>query len=381
MRNFNIIKQLLKHTHVNIEVFAVASKDSDPEAMAKKFESQVNARCHVVSQPSFPISTFRSIFINRVPPFMDAYQASGIGEIFRKACEASLPDIVHIEQPHAYYCIKPHIQWLKEQGVKIVFDCHNIEFRLLEDSLRLHSLPKKIVGKLLIPSLKRMEIEATKNADVVLVCSTADANFFKQYNAKTYIIPNGVDCSQFEHPSKSRSLTPTLIFMGGVGYPPNGDALKFYLKSIHAKIKEQIPNIKLLAIGADKKWLTSIGIDDPSIDPLGFVDDTRPYLATATIGICPIRYGSGTRIKIMTYMAADLPVVSTQKGAEGVAYTDGHDILMADEPENFATAILKLLNDSPYREKIARNGKKFILQNYDWDIIGKDLDLALQAAL
>jgi glycosyltransferase involved in cell wall biosynthesis len=372
IRNYNLIKQLIKQTDVEVEVFCISP--NDPENARKNFESKINAVCHAV--PAHPRSmdvVMRAFFLEQVPPFFEIFKSSGVGDVFRAACERSLPDIVQIEQLQAYYCIRPHILWLKSRGVKIVLDCHNVEFQSFDDSLEIFSLSKKLTGKLLVSHFKKLEIEATQRADLIFACSKVDADFFKQYNPKTYIIPNGVDCSEFQLFQKDQNSTPNLIFMGSVGYPPNGDAMQFYLDAIHPMVKEQISSIQLLAIGADKDWLDSIGVSDPSINPLGFVDDVRPYLARAMIGICPVRYGSGTRIKIMTYMAAGLPVVSTSKGAEGVTYINGRDIIITDDPQEFAKAILKLLADAPYRDSIAHNGREFILQNYDWNVIGRSL--------
>lgn len=372
IRNYNLIKQLIKQGKTDVEVFCISSKD--PESAQKEFESKVNAQCHIVSnQGSSLIGIITALFWDRVPPFMAKYKLTALGDTFREACEKSLPDVIHIEQLQSYYCIRPYISWLKKHNVKIVFDCHNIEFQSFDDSLEIFSLPKRLLGKFLVPGMKKMEIEAAGYADAVLACSASDANFFKQYNSKTYVVPNGVDCSEFQPLSKDQSQSSNLIFMGSVEYPPNGDAVQFYLSAIHPKVKEQAPNTKLLAIGTDRDWLDTIELNDESVEPLGFVEDVRPYLQKATIGICPIRYGSGTRIKIMTYMAAGLPVVSTSKGAEGVTYTNGHDIIITDDSEAFAQSIIKLLNDQPYRNEIARNGREFILQNYDWNIIGKDL--------
>lgn len=372
IRNYNLIKQWVKQTPAQVEVFCIAP--GDPEAASRRFASQVSALCHAVpSSPRSPRTMMRAMFMKRVPPFMDDFNASGLGDMFRKACEESLPDIVQIEQIHAYYCVRPHIAWLKSQGVKIIFDCHNIEFQSFEDSLGLFSLSKKLMGKFLVPHLKYLEIEATRYADLIFACSESDAAFFRNYNPMTHVIPNGVDCSEFRPDQKDQNGNLNLIFMGAVQYPPNGDAMKFYLDSIHPKVKQQTPNIKLLAIGTGREWLNGLAVNDESVEPLGFVDDVRPYLQKATIGICPIRYGSGTRIKIMTYMAAGLPVVSTSKGAEGVTYVNGRDIIITDDPKEFAEAILRLLHNKAYRDEIARNGWKFISEHYDWNVIGKKL--------
>jgi len=373
IRNYNLLRQLAKQKNTDTEVFSISPRDI--KADTKKFESRMKARIHIAAEyKRTPITALRAIVMHGVPPYMDVFESIGIGKMFRKACEASMPDIVQIEQLDAYYCIRPHIPWLKRNGVNIVFDCHNVEHQAFKDSLDLFSLSKKVVGTFLVPSLERMEIEAATQADAIFACSAHDVDFFKTYNPKTYLVPNGV-----EHPLSdpiAKKDLPLILFIGGVGYPPNGDGLEFYLTSVHPFIRTAIPHVQLLAIGATPEWLASKGIHDATVKPLGFVGAIQPYLDQAIVGICPIRYGSGTRIKIMTYMAAGLPVVSTVKGAEGVMYTNGHDIILADDPKEFADAVVKFLSDRTYRDKIAKNGRNFILKHYDWDVIGETLNRA-----
>lgn len=366
IRNFYLLQQWVNTKDVTVETFCISTRGIVKDK--EKLESQLNIKVHLVKESKrTPLRLIQSIIWDRIPPFMNDFEASGLGDIFRKRCEEVLPTVVHLEQIHAYYAIKKHIPWLKSKGVKIILDCHNIEFQAFDDSLNIFSLSKKIVGKLLTSNLKKLEIEGTCQSDAILACSSFDSEFFKKYNKNTHIIPNGVDVAYFEQ--TRNHFDPVLIFMGGVGYPPNEDAIKFYITEIHPLVKKAIPHIKFLAIGTEQKWLKERGLDDSSIEALGFVDDVRPYLNQASVGICPIRYGSGTRLKILTYMAAFLPVVSTQKGAEGVNYTQGWDILMQDDPALFAKEIIKLIHSEGVSKKTAQNGHDFVLKNYDWNLI------------
>ena len=370
IRNRNLIKQLIKRADVSVEVFCIDSEKK--QVVYEDAGSDLGVTLHVIPGKSVTLlQTARAIMWGRVMPTMESFKDSGLGTVFRKRCEESLPEVVQIEQLQAYYCIRPHIPWLKERGVKIIFDCHNVESMLFQESLGIFSFPKKLVGVFLVPNLKKMEIEAAMLADTVLACSESDAHFFKMHNAHTRIVPNGVDCSEFEN--ITRGSTPTLIFIGGSAYPPNADAVEFYLSNMHQNIKSRVPDIRLLIVGVDTAWLDARGIHDPSVQALGHVPDIRPNLQEAAVALCPLRYGSGTRIKILTYMAAGLPVVSTSKGAEGVGYVVGDTILVSDTPEEFAENVLKLLSDTAYADAVAQRGRNFVLRQHDWNVIGKDI--------
>jgi polysaccharide biosynthesis protein PslH len=371
IRNFNLVKQLSKSSALDISVFCIGTGNID--SVKEELEMQLPVRAYVVPKKKGTLFiALRSIIFKRVFPFLEEHRMSGLGNVFRNVCESSLPDVVHIEHLIGYYCVEPHLQWLKSRGVKIIFDAHNVESHLLESSLIILPLFKRIAGQLFLSAYTRYEINAIKSSDLVTACSDADADFFRTFNKNVFVIPNGVDSVMFI-PSKTQEKN-TLLFMGGVAYPPNGDALSFYLKEIHPLVKDMFPQIKLVAIGATSQWAKKINLtDDPSVTLLGFVEDIRPYLAVANIGICPVRYGSGTRLKILTYMSAGLPIVSTTKGAEGIKYEENTNIMLADTAADFARKIVDILRDPVQYETMALRNRELATDQYDWNVIGARL--------
>lgn len=369
IRNLNLLKQLCKKSGAEVKLFCIRNKENEKNIIALEKDLGISVHSVYRHPGSLPLS-LRALLFSRMQPFMEEYKMSGLGEEFRKVCENELPDIVQIEQIEAYYCIRPHIAWLRKQGTKIVLDAHNIEAKALEGAARSFPPAKKAVGELLIKPLRKLEMEAAKNSDAVFACSQKDAEYFKRY-ARTFVVPNGVDCGQFR--PQENGGEPKLIFIGGVKYSPNADALRFYLKSIHPKVKKSIPEIRLIAIGATPQWMKNNGIKDPTVLAAGFVEDIEPYLAQASVGICPIRQGSGTRLKVLTFMAAGIPTVSTAKGAEGIICTAGEDIIIKDDSEGFAESIVSLLSDESLRRNIGSKARRLAKDLYDWDTIGDQL--------
>jgi glycosyltransferase involved in cell wall biosynthesis len=109
------------------------------------------------------------------------------------------------------------------------------------------------------------------------------------------------------------------------------------------------------------------------VEVTGFVDDVRAELARARIFVCPIRYGSGTRLKLFEAFAAGLPVVSTRLGAEGIDCVDGEHLLLADTPAEQATAISRLLADDELARSLGAAGRSLATERYDWPLIGRGL--------
>jgi len=109
----------------------------------------------------------------------------------------------------------------------------------------------------------------------------------------------------------------------------------------------------------------------------GYLDDIRPAVVQSWACIVPLRIGGGTRLKILEAMALGTPAVSTSKGAEGLAVTHDKDILIADEPADFAEAVLCLLDDVGLRQRLAANGRRLVEERYSWDAIALELERLL----
>lgn len=381
IRNLNLLRQIVRRGGMQARLFCLGEDDRANHAEA--ISSELGIPAHRLR----PVSLSRTaqiyaFLIRRIQPFLEGYRRSGLGDKFREVCESDLPDLVLIEQLDAYYCLRPHLNYLRQRGVRIILDAHNVEIDAFEGARRSFPLLKRWAGKFLSGRLRRMEIEAARKADAVFACSVADAEYFQRYNRRVEVVPNGVACDEFRPHEKSGADAEELIFIGGTQYGPNADALRFYLRAVHPKVKRHCPRARLLAIGATAAWLQDNQLQnedgDESVVPLGFVEDVKPYLDRAWVGICPIRQGSGTRLKVLTFMAAGLPVVSTRKGAEGINCTDRQDILLADDAEQFATAVVALLKQPLRRQTFGSRGRAFVLKNYDWNVIGEGLVTILQ---
>ena len=112
----------------------------------------------------------------------------------------------------------------------------------------------------------------------------------------------------------------------------------------------------------------------------GTVPDTRPYINSASCAIVPIRIGGGTRIKIYELMSMEKSVVSTTVGAEGLDYSDGENILIADEDWVFAEKMIHALKDKEYRTAIGRKAREYVVAYCSWKAVStRFVDLLTQA--
>jgi sugar transferase (PEP-CTERM/EpsH1 system associated) len=180
------------------------------------------------------------------------------------------------------------------------------------------------------------------------------------------IVPNGVDLTSYKG-NWGPSIPDTLIFPGALTYEANFDAMIFFLRNVLPLIWAQRPHVTLRITGRTESVpLHQLPLND-NVILTGYLEDVRPAIAQSQICVVPMLTGGGTRLKILEAMALGTPVVSTNRGAEGLETTPGQDILIADAPAEFANAVLRLLDDETLQAKLSANGQQLVGERYSWE--------------
>lgn len=154
-----------------------------------------------------------------------------------------------------------------------------------------------------------------------------------------------------------------LLFVGGFRHPPNVDAVKWFVAEVWPLVRQKLPTIEFCVVGSNMPPEIA-GLQAEGVRILGFVDSVKPLLDDARVSVAPLRYGAGVKGKINEAMACGLPVVSTSIGTEGMFLVDGEDVLLADDPVQFAEAIYRLYTDQPLWERIASYGLRNVERNF-----------------
>jgi len=170
----------------------------------------------------------------------------------------------------------------------------------------------------------------------------------------------------------------TLIFTGSFRYFANHDAMTWFLRDVYPRVQAQVPDVRLTITG-DHANLPLPPADNVTLT--GFVDDVRPLIASSWVSLAPIRLGGGTRLKILEAMALHTPMVATSKGAEGLDVQHEEHLLIADTPNAFAEAVIRLLKEPSLRQRLTDNAYELVREKYDWDVVmPRFLDLVEQVA-
>jgi glycosyltransferase involved in cell wall biosynthesis len=370
IRNLNLIKGLAK-AGFTVRVICITS-DSD-KANVSKLQNIKNVTVHPVNLFTLKPWGYTQSLILQVIPYMYQFRKSGLDLEIKKLLYTETPDIVQLEQINGYYSVSSIIPELKKRKVKVVLDAHNVEQDLLRQTLIVFPFFKRLIGKWILNNFIEIENRATHEADAILTCSENDREFFKSRSQCVIkVIPNGIDTQYFK--GEQISDKPFVLFMGGLSYPPNEDAIRWYIDSIHDMVGKAIPDYKLFLIGGNSpRWLSEKLLIDKRIINLGFVPDVRKYLAKAAVCVSPMRYGSGTGIKSLTYMATGHGTVSTTVGARGLEVKGHRDIMIADTPSLFAATVARLLKDKNLNRQLGINARKQMVKKYDWSIINENL--------
>jgi len=373
IRIYNNVKSLSKLYDLHI---LIPTPSSNRDIKGLKFLSKsyniysINIK-HFLD--SFPLTKnfyflLRSIFAK--------YPISGIYEFY------SNPQVIKLIKSDFSFIQLEHSWWyhsiLKKRKGKLIIIEHNYEYEYWKELGRSLLKQKKYVTglKYIIGSLKilQQEQEALKDADLILTVSERETNILKKFALKgnIYTVPSGIDTTLYTNYSldvKRQDDYIYLIYVGSLNTPQTAEGAIFFIKEIWPLLKQSPFKYKLYLVGRDPvRELEKLASEDQNIILTGFVEDVRLYIAKSHIYIVPLRYGSGIRLKIMEAMAMGKPIVSTKKGAEGLNLHNC-GLIIADRPDDFAKAIVKLSKDDNLREKFGRINIKYAQEHFDWENI------------
>jgi glycosyltransferase involved in cell wall biosynthesis len=249
---------------------------------------------------------------------------------------------------------------VSQPRARVIIDSVDVVFNRFQGKARLTKAADDFAKARLI---KGSELDVYDRSDVVITVTDADAALLHLENPRlaTFTIPN-------IHPLQDpvaigENHEKRLVFVGSFGHEPNVDAMIYFCGQILPLIVAAEPQVKLRIIGSSPTHeITALASD--RIEVLGFVPDTKPFLQSSVISIAPLRFGGGMKGKIGEAMSFALPVVTTPVGIDGFGLEPGKDALVADDPKAFADAVIHLLRDREYLERIRMGGYRFIRDNY-----------------
>lgn len=236
---------------------------------------------------------------------------------------------------------------------------------------------KKLVFKAEAAKMRRYEMAAIKRFHHIVAVSEVDKKLMTGVDPQNItVVPTGVDLQQFRAEENFRARGHEVMFLGSMDWEANVDAVNYFCERIWPRVLSRVPDAKFQIVGRNPHpSVKKLACD--SVEVTGTVLSVINYLKVATVVVVPLRIGGGTRLKIYEAMAMGKAIVSTAIGAEGLDVHHGQDIVISEEPEDFARQIISLIDDEAARERLGRAAIR-TASKYDWSVIAHRFEEVLR---
>ena len=266
----------------------------------------------------------------------------------------------------------------RSHDAKLLLNKHNADYEILDGYLRERSVPA-IVRRRLVRHFRAFEANAIDAADVTVFQSEEDRKRFDVGSATdAFVIPNGCDYQRINRGGDPEAAARecgipgegfTCVFLGSYDYAPNRGAARLIIDDV----APAMPDVDFLLLGRNPPSVSADNVYAP-----GYVDDLAGALRLADAALCPLTTGSGTKLKMLDYFAAELPVVSTTVGTQGLAVESGQEVLVCDDVDGFVSEIDRLRASPELRRRLGESGRQ-IAADHSWESLMADYDAVVEA--
>lgn len=369
IRSYGFVSQLAQQHDLTVLALCVSKKDhADMQALRR---AGINS---IAIQEQYSRKIWRSFCaLGTRLPLQVAYDAA---PALRAAISAHVAsghfDLLHVEFIRALGALPTALP------IPVVWDAVDCISQLYEHGARVGATPLlRLIGKREAQLTRHFELQQLQRFRQVLVTSERDRQALlalaqdiptvgtDKKLAEITVLPHGVD-QQYFHPRGGTRVPGTLVFTGKMSFHANIAGVMTLVNTILPLIWQQQPDVRLIIAGSNPPAVVRRLARDPRIEITGYVPDLRPYLAQAQVAVSPLPYAVGIQNKVLEAMASGTPVVASSSASAGLPVVSGRDLIIADEPEVFAAAVLRLLEDRVQWEQLAENGLAYIAQHHNW---------------
>lgn len=373
IRNFNLMRQLAARGW-GVSLFSLAR----PGDVSQEDRRELGELCdRVVLEDFAPSSVERALRLTRNVVLRRAFHSdffvsSDALARFRGGMAGEAFDVIIVGQLHMYPYLPPELR-----GVAVL-DALNVESQRVAamartDPLSVRGLAARFQGR----AVEAFEREAVERLARTIAVSEAErAHFEELAPGRVDLVPNGVDCARY-HPRSTQPRDRRILFVGSLDYSANVDAVKHLLRDVVPKMRHRDAAVQLVGSHPRRSVFREAKSAGGNVEVAGQVADVRPYFQGCRVFVVPLRFGGGTRLKILEALAQGVPVVSTSVGCEGLDVVNGRDLLVADDPEEFAGCIDRLLEDDELCRELGEHGRATMEARYDWSRIAGRFEQAL----
>lgn len=269
----------------------------------------------------------------------------------------------------AVYC--DHLSMMeygRHLRLPIVLDAHNVEYSIVRRHAgTLGWSPLRLFAEMEWRRLERYERSQYSACRLIFAVSGVDAQTIGLLaGAATPVVPVPISVDLAKMRRQCQVVRdPEILFVGGLQWPPNADAVLHFISDVFPLVKRAVPAARLTVVGRGPDAILRRVGDQPGVQFVGHVEDVERYFEQSRVMVVPIRSGSGMRVKILDGLGRRLPVVTTSIGCEGIDAVAGTHVLVGDTPEEFARLVVEVLGDDTLANGLATRGFELAQQVYD----------------
>lgn len=309
---------------------------------------------------------------SRLPYSIRWLRSGGYTAAVATALASHKYDLVHVDTEG----LIPHVP--ASLPCPATLDHHNIESHMLvRRSQNEPNVAKAAYFRIEAGKLLAFEKRSFRRFASHVVCSTDDRDrlLHIEPGARVFVAPNGVDFPEVRRFGASvQNGSPRLLFVGGLTWYPNHDAITHFLEDIWPALATRVPGISVDIVGrSPSAKIRTLADRHAGVRLHGFVQDISAMYAAATAYICPIRDGGGTKLKVVDAIANCLPMIAHPVACEGLQLVHGEHVFFARTAEEYATAVMSIQNDSATAAKMAQRAYEFAHSRYSSAVVGASL--------
>lgn len=363
VRPFNLIRSLSKAHEIALVSLVV---DDYERALVRDIEKYC-VSVDLVELPKWQAYARCLLALPTTMPLRVAYYRSpAFARCIKEVIHRQKIDAIHGELIKVVPALKTA---LEDEHIPVLYDSVDCISWYLRQTLDTTGNPlKKAFIYSELQKMRRYEQKALADFDQLIISSAHDRDRLGELIGSPRnieVVNNDVDTDFFTARSDARAAD-SLVFCAKLDYFPNAQAILHFCENILPLVWQKCPQTRLTIVGNNPPKAVRVLAADERITVTGYVPDIRPYLGAASVALAPLLVAAGTQLKVLEALSMSVPMVTTPRCARALGAEDGVHLLMAGEPQAFAEAVIRLLNDPEYAGQLGRAGRQFVIERYSW---------------
>lgn len=396
LRTYNLIRYLGPRHRLHLVCYATARQELMLRAAMGPWCQSI---CGVQPpEPRVPARRILDTMSQRLPDVAQRFASPAMTETLARllVSEDGL-DLVHVVGLEAASAVFPGDPRRGPAArPRLLLDALNVEHLVQRQAFQVAGRnpaewPRALFNWIQSEKLRSYEKQLCAQAAGVVAVSQEDKAALEHLapGLRTALVPNGVDAVRYRPPASSVPETvcapglpegqPVLLFTGTMDYRPNVDAVLWFAEEVFPHVLQAFPSAHFAVVGRNPAASVR-ELSGPHITVTGAVPDDLPFFHRASVFVLPMRFGGGSRLKLLQAMACGLPVVTTAAGAGGVDVCPQKHAVVTDTAADFAESVVQLLRDKGAARHLGQQARELALK-YEWEESARRLENFYQSLL